>query len=334
MSNITNVVLREEQKFVEVPITNSKKPEIDGIVIEKWQKLINLAAKLINVPSGLIMKISDKAMTVFLKSQNVENPYPENGSDNLGHGLYCESVIGRNKPLLIENALINEKWKYNPDVKLNMISYYGLPIKWPDNEFFGTICVLDKKTNSYNEIYKEILMDIKQTLEDDLKLLIYRKELQYYAEMDILTGIYNRRKTEDRIKENFENSRKNNLVFSVVMIDINKFKSINDNYGHQVGDEMLKLFAKTMKMRIRKSDVIGRWGGDEFLLLCPDTDSLGCEKLIIDIIQPVIKEMNKLVSNSGFCYGISEYKPDDKYYHESIKRADDKLYNCKKIRFK
>ncbi|MGD9887177.1 MAG: hypothetical protein AB7T03_04355 [Bacilli bacterium] len=57
----------------------------------------------------------------------------------MGHGLYCETVIGKDEPMIVENAISSEVWKDNPNIKLNMIFYFGLPIKWHDGEFFGTI---------------------------------------------------------------------------------------------------------------------------------------------------------------------------------------------------
>ena len=99
------VYLREEDKKIKVRITDSKKPEISDVILEKWQRIINLMAKIMNVPSGLLMNITEESMVVFLKSQNPENPYPVGGSDKLGHGLYCETVIGNDKELLVPNAL-------------------------------------------------------------------------------------------------------------------------------------------------------------------------------------------------------------------------------------
>jgi GAF domain-containing protein len=64
-----------------------------------------------------------------------------------------------------------EEWKENPDVKLNMISYFGLPITWPDQNFFGIICVLDNKENAYNDTFKQLISEFKTSIEKDLELL-------------------------------------------------------------------------------------------------------------------------------------------------------------------
>lgn len=329
MKKTADVRLREKNENKTVIITDNKKPNITNEILEKWQRIINILAKILNVPAGLIMKITEDSMEVFLKSQNEENPYPEGGSDQLGHGLYCETVIGENKELLIDNALKYKIWKDNPDVKLNMLSYYGLPIQWEDQEFFGTICVLDNKTNRYNEKYKELINEFKLAIEADLKMLLYKEKLRYYAEMDILTSSYNRNKIEKILKDQFERSKRYGETFSLALMDINNLKKINDKYGHLKGDEIIKVFADSVNSRIRQVDSFGRWGGDEFILICPHTSLTIMNLLLSEISEKVIHEMGKIVPNSDFCYGTTDYRELDNNYQELLSRADQELYDAK-----
>ncbi|MFO7611180.1 MAG: HAMP domain-containing sensor histidine kinase [Clostridia bacterium] len=182
MKTKASVYMRSSSESRVVGITGADKPMINENMLGKWQHLINLVAKILNIPAALIMKITEENMQVFLKSQNPENPYEPDGSDRLGHGLYCETVIGTNRELLVENALDDEKWKDNPDTGLNMISYYGLPLKWPDEEMFGTICVLDGKTNDYGKNARELIGEIKEAIESDLKFLVDIEKLERMEE--------------------------------------------------------------------------------------------------------------------------------------------------------
>lgn len=323
------VLIRSEMENRIVSITNSTKPKIGKEMQEKWQRIINILAKILNVPAGLIMQITEDSMVVFLKSQNKENPYSVGENCSLGNGLYCETVIGKNKELLIDNALKYDEWKNNPDVAMNMVSYYGLPIQWEDHEFFGTICVLDNKTNAYNETYKELLNEFKLAIESDLKILQYRERLKYYAEMDILTSTFNRNKIECILIKQFEESKKTGKIFSLSIMDINKLKKINDTLGHVKGDEIIKVFANNINSRIRKTDSFGRWGGDEFLLICPNTEKEEMNILLKNIQKKVIQEMKKVIPNSSFCYGFSECNINDDSYIEVLKRADENLYKQK-----
>lgn len=168
----TQVKLRDTQELIKVTINPKNTELITTEVKTLWQKNINTITEFLNVKAGLIMEITPEAMQVFLMSENKDNPYKVGGNDYLCHGLYCETVIGKNKELHIENALNNQHWKDNPDIALNMTSYYGLPISWKkDNTFFGTICILDDKPILLNQNQKEIIKCFRDSMEKDLLLI-------------------------------------------------------------------------------------------------------------------------------------------------------------------
>ena len=134
--------------------------------INKLQSMINLLAEVMNVPAALIMRLTDDEIQVFLSSESNGNPYRIGDKEHFHNsGLYCERVIKTNNMLLVPNALEDNEWKNNPDVKLNMISYLGLPIVLPNGEPFGTICVLDDKTNHYSKLYIELLSTLRDFVE-------------------------------------------------------------------------------------------------------------------------------------------------------------------------
>jgi signal transduction histidine kinase len=147
-------------------------PSIPEPMLEKWQKIVNLMAEMLDVPAGLIMRILGQDIHVFVSSRTQGNPYHPGDSEHFwGSGLYCETVVNQNQELLVPNALLDEAWKNNPDVKLNMISYLGYPIRWPDGKPFGTICVLDSKTNSYTETYKRLITHFRDIVETHLDII-------------------------------------------------------------------------------------------------------------------------------------------------------------------
>jgi len=118
------------------------------------------------------MRIIDSDITVFIASKTDKNPYKPGAKEHLkDSGLYCETVLKTNKLLLVQNALSDEHWKNNPDIKLNMISYLGFPITLPDKTPFGTICVLDNKENSYSQLYITLIQNFRNIIETDLELL-------------------------------------------------------------------------------------------------------------------------------------------------------------------
>lgn len=178
MKKYSTINVRGETGSKSVRITTDDKPKIIDAVIGKWQALIDNAAELANVPSALIMRLNEKTIEVFLKSNTKGNPYEKGEETKLFYGLYCETVIGTQEKLLIPNAVKNKIWKdNNPDVELNMISYLGFPVNWPDGEVFGTVCLLDNKENKYNERFIKLVHQLKQHIETDLQLLVANNEL-------------------------------------------------------------------------------------------------------------------------------------------------------------
>jgi two-component sensor histidine kinase len=181
----TEVYLREEERPIQVPIAGEDKPDVSEIIRIKWQKSLTMLARIFKVPAALIMQVQEETMNVFLRADVPSNPYPPDGKDHLGHGLYCETVIGRNSTLYVPNSLLNDKWKDNPDVKLNMNSYLGMPLTWPDGEYFGTICVLDSQEVPSGEEYRELMRFYKGVIELDLEREMYIQELRADSELRI-----------------------------------------------------------------------------------------------------------------------------------------------------
>jgi diguanylate cyclase (GGDEF)-like protein len=330
----SKIFLRKEKEYKNIEITSSDKPDIDDVVLEKWQHIVNLISKLVDVPSGLITKITENSLDIFVNNNNRHNPYFTNGKDLLCSGLYCENAIGNNAEFHIENALGDDDWKDNPDIDRHMISYYGIPIQWPDKEFFGTLCVLDNKANAFNEDFKEIMKEFRNSIEKDLAILYNRKQLIQIAEHDLLTGAYNRRKMDTLLSYEFKRSKRTEEIFSIAIIDLNCFKAINDTYGHELGDKVLMQFADSFKSHIRSTDFFSRWGGDEFLLLCPSTSAEALEELIDKLKLPVTKELEDLVPSFSFSSGISAYQTTDHTYDQIIKRADMLMYDMKRQFYK
>lgn len=249
MDKFAKVKVVDKQDLVRVPISSKDKPEIASEFEEKWQELVDLAARIIGVPAGLIMRLLDQEIEVFASSNTDNNPYEPGEKVDLGYGLYCETVVGKRKGLLVPDALADEDWKDNPDVKLNMVSYYGVPIKWPDGEVFGTFCVLDNKENSYTEDQRTLLIKFKELVERDLDILYKQKESLNslaYKEMQI-----------QEMRHRF----KNQLNMLVSYIDLHRINK--ESESHAGSDH----FAVDMQGRIRALYKLHE------ILTSPDVDS-------------------------------------------------------------
>src|ERR1700730_16115832 len=145
--------------------------QLHSEIVGKWQQIVDLLADIMHVPSALVMKVEPPNIMVFVSSESKGNPYEQDEVSSLNTGLYCESVMKTRQPLLVPDALLEEEWESNPDIKLGMISYLGFPIAWPDGRIFGTICVLDNKRNEYSEPYRKLLLQFREVLQTDLRWL-------------------------------------------------------------------------------------------------------------------------------------------------------------------
>ncbi len=166
--------------------------------INTWQELIDTLAEIVEVPSALIMRLQEPFIEVLVSSKTESNPYHPGDKEHVwGSGLYCETVLKTDAKLLVPNALADEKWKNNPDIKLNMISYLGLPIKLPDGSPFGTICILDNKANAYSERFERLMLSFRLLIQKDLELIYVnqvlgdknKKLVDYLMELQTLRGI-------------------------------------------------------------------------------------------------------------------------------------------------
>ncbi|MCG8484139.1 MAG: GGDEF domain-containing protein, partial [Clostridia bacterium] len=145
---------------------------------------------------------------------------------------------------------------------------------------------------------------------------------------DPLTGIFNRRKLNDVLKIACHEALEKKLTFSIILLDIDKFKSINDKYGHKTGDIVLKEIGKIFIKNINWPYVVGRWGGEEFMIVCPCTD-LGEAMQLSEKIRMSIEIHNFLpVGTTTASFGVSSYSKGDSI-EDVIQRADEALYRAK-----
>src|SRR5260370_14202783 len=145
--------------------------QVPSEILGKWQEIVDLLAEIMHVPSALVMKVEPPNITVFVSSESKGNPYEQDDVSSLNTGLYCETVMKTRQLLHVPDALLDEEWKSNTDIKLGMISYLHFPIAWPDGHIFGTICVLDNKRNEYSEPYRKLLLQFREVLQADLRWL-------------------------------------------------------------------------------------------------------------------------------------------------------------------
>lgn len=156
-----------------------------------------------------------------------------------------------------------------------------------------------------------------------------RKRVEELSITDQLTGLYNRRKFDEILEYEFNQWRRHNKTFSIIMLDIDDFKHVNDLYGHPIGDKVLVQTANLLKSMIRKSDTLCRWGGEEFVIICPFSDIKNTMNLAEKIRQS-FKEIDfELFRNKTISLGITVVNDTDENVQEIISKVDKALYIAK-----
>jgi diguanylate cyclase (GGDEF)-like protein len=160
-------------------------------------------------------------------------------------------------------------------------------------------------------------------------------ELERQATHDMLTGLYNRRYADDYLQREIENSKRHNRNFAIALADIDHFKQINDRFSHAAGDEVLRRVAGILVNRCRKTDVVTRYGGEEFLLFFPDTSSEFAEQICGQIRVAIEKAdwspMADVVGDDfgiTISFGIAEIGSDSRRT-TLLGAADSRLYQAK-----
>jgi diguanylate cyclase (GGDEF)-like protein len=169
------------------------------------------------------------------------------------------------------------------------------------------------------------------------KEIIERKKaeklLKEIASHDYLTGLANRKLFQSQLNDSLEFSKTNNFSLSILFIDLDGFKTINDSFGHDCGDIVIKTIAERLLNSVRKCDVVARFGGDEFVIIIKnfkntDTISEICEKIINEVGKPINLGLN--IGNVTASIGISIFPNDGDNINELVKKADNAMYAAKK----
>jgi len=160
------------------------------------------------------------------------------------------------------------------------------------------------------------------------KIVSINKELEIVSTTDSLTKIYNRRKIELILESKIEAVSRSNNNLSIVVIDIDYFKHVNDEFGHEVGDKTLVSFASLLKEHIRPTDFVGRWGGEEFIIVCENSDKNSTYKLAQRLRELIQEKKFDVIKRCTASFGVSQFKNN---YSKTkfVSNADNALYQAK-----
>ena len=175
---------------------------------------------------------------------------------------------------------------------------------------------------------------LQQTLAQNVReLRSTRDHLALLASTDALTGVYTRRWWFDLAEKEFSRARRYNRTFSLLMADLDWFKQVNDSYGHETGDRVLKQFGDMLRVTCRQSDLIGRLGGEEFAALLPETSAEAAQHLatrLTEACRAIVVGSDTSTTNCSCSIGATEVRTGDERLDVVLTRADQALYAAKR----
>ncbi|MGK3044833.1 sensor domain-containing diguanylate cyclase [Klebsiella michiganensis] len=225
---------------------------------------------------------------------------------------------------------------------LGIATFFSIPVRLTDGSLFGTLCATSRARQPYN-IEGEQVMNLfanlishyveKETLVQQLRAANVALEMHSYT--DELTGLPNRRSLFKHLAAQFSQAREQQRSVLLIFIDLDDFKAINDRFGHPCGDSFLIQIGERLAARVRSSDIVGRLGGDEFLIVGPGPDSADQQEYIAALRQALAGIYflgEHRINYPGASFGVIEADPWQIDVELALRAADEAMYQDKQSR--
>jgi len=307
---------------------------------ERFERLTRLARRALNVPVAAITFLNDEKQWFKSVAGWSVTELPNDHS-------FCPITLAAGQLTVFEDTQQDKAVRDHPLVTSgpHFRFYAGLPIMDENDNLCGTFCIFDQKPKQLSSKDRATLEDLAALAQREIvgehmksvhtslaaKLGVARRE----SMMDPLTRLWNRRGASVMIKSAMENAREQESSIGIAILDLDNFKRINDTYGHQIGDEVLRKTALRIIQSVRTNDSVCRIGGDEFLLLMKDSDSAmakhTAERVRKNVVSEPIPTRDGAITVSTSVGFIVRPGTDEISVDELIGRADQALLKSKSL---
>jgi diguanylate cyclase (GGDEF)-like protein len=327
-SRSSKVDLVAEQSMPTVENENARLEALERLDVldtppeEAFDRITRLARKLFDVPIAIVSFIDGHRQ--WYKSCVGPFTHAEVPSGK----SFCRNVIDHGDPMVVQDASKDPRFARNPHVLPDpgVRFYAGVPLSTRDRHNVGTLCLVDfKPRDNFSTEQLDLLNDLAQMVTDEL-------DLRVCATTDSLTGALSRRGFREEAGRATALALRHHQALSIVAVDIDHFKSINDTFGHPGGDLVLRRIVRSFFERLRETDLVGRLGGEEFAILLPNTKTNGAmevaEKLRREIEGVAIEFGSKEIKVTA-SFGIASLDAATKDLDLLLANADKALCEAK-----
>ena len=328
ITDLTDLLKNKQIQTCMLKISNSVR--ISTNIKQLYREIYKNLNLLIPIEEFTISLIENKNTIQECNYTSKNNDFETTDSIKLN---IIEPIIKNKKPLIYCSEEINylkDKKKLKSKFKVPN-SYIGSPLII-SKQIIGAVSIksFDKNIN-----YSDEELNILKFISDQIAMAIDKvksvEEMHYLAYYDKMTKLPNRILFNDRAKFAFKNARRTNEKYTVLFLDLDEFKIINDTMGHNAGDKLLKIVAKKLIASVREGDTISHWGGDEFTILSKINDIDDNKKLCQRILKEIKKavQINNKKIDCSVSIGASIYPTDGENIDELIQKADMAMYVSK-----
>ena len=234
------------------------------------RRVTALACRLLDVDLGFVSLVGPEQEVLTAVSGAGAGSVPATLSTAQA---VCAHLVTSRESMLVPDLLEHPVLRDLVEVRvLGLRSYAGTPLLSASGHVLGGLCVGHSTPRTWTESDARLLADLAGAVQSELQLRAAVKELQELARSDALTGTANRRAFDERLHDELHRSRRHGHHLSLLLLDVDHFKDVNDEQGHDAGDRVLGELAGRVRQQLRDSDLLARLGGDEFAVLLPETD--------------------------------------------------------------
>ena len=301
--------------------------------VDLFETLLTSIMKEFKVPYVWLSLIKNSELTDLLQSQESSDILKERL--NLINRNTFIKLVGNNTKPILANKNLKPYFKIFPKTRKYLIKSIAVVPIFLDGEIVGSLNQADISPSRFQPGLDTSLLEhltVKVSL--CLSNVAAHEKLRSLANRDPLTGLFNRRVMEDILKREFARAIRYKKSLSVIFIDLDDFKNVNDTYGHDQGDDLLKYIAEQLIKMSREIDVVARFAGDEFVVILPETSSENAENLMSRFVLYLSKhplKKGKISIAAAISFGVAS--TEDKSIKDPLqllKKADKKLYRLKK----